>query len=83
VFRFLFSEPWINLILIVKNIGTPSEACKAKLAQLFPKAEVVLHKASGSEILPGYLIIHSQCAFQFLLVSLTQFAAAGLLGVEC
>lgn len=46
-------EPWIDLILIVKNIGVPSDSCRAKLAELFPDADIVFHKDNPSEVLKG------------------------------
>jgi len=47
------TEPWIDMILIVKNIGSTSESCKAKLAEMFPDADIAFHKDSSSELLRG------------------------------
>jgi len=47
------TEPWIDLILIVKNIGSASESCKAKLTEMFPDADIAFHKDSSSELLRG------------------------------
>lgn len=55
-------KPWIDLILIVKNIGNTSESCKAKLAEMFPDADIAFHKDGASECLQGqaYLVFSSK-----------------------
>jgi len=52
-FHVASTEPWIDLILIVKNLGSTSESCKAKLAEMFPDADIAFHKDSTSEFLKG------------------------------
>ena len=47
------TEPWIDLILIVKNIGSTSESCKSTLAAMFPDADIAFHNDSASELLKG------------------------------
>jgi len=52
-FNVAYTEPWIDLIVIVKNIGATSESCKAKLAEMFPDADIAFHKDRASELLQG------------------------------
>jgi len=51
--HFALTEPWIDLILILKNIGSTSESCKAKVTEMYPDADIAFHKDSSSELLRG------------------------------
>jgi hypothetical protein len=47
-------KPWFDLIVIVKNISSPADdACKVKLTELFPDADIAFHKDVASDVLKG------------------------------